>query len=216
MRRFVYSLTLTNGIVQALGMDAIQGSDLPAVAGLSPGSYTNPSVTVDAAGRIVSASNGPPQSLPAGFLAPYAGATLPPGWLACDGSAVSRTNYAALFAAVGTVWGAGDGLTTFNLPDLRSQVPVGAGQGPGGLSLRTLGETGGSEQVRLSFFNMPNMAFNIAVDTVTASGGTGWDSQSVMGGHNNGDHNLNANFVGTANPVATMPPFAVVQWLIKT
>lgn len=47
--------------------------------------------------------------------------TLPVGWVACDGSAVSRTTYAALFQAIGTAWGSGDGSTTFNLPDLRGR-----------------------------------------------------------------------------------------------
>ncbi|MGA2480021.1 MAG: phage tail protein [Spirochaetia bacterium] len=49
------------------------------------------------------------------------------GWLACNGQAVSRTLYAALFQAIGTIWGVGDGSTTFNLPDLQEAAPVGAG-----------------------------------------------------------------------------------------
>lgn len=58
---------------------------------------------------------------PPGVIAPYAAPSAPTGWLACDGAAVSRATYAALFAAIGTVWGAGDGATTFNLPDFRGQ-----------------------------------------------------------------------------------------------
>lgn len=53
--------------------------------------------------------------------------TPPSHCLACDGSAVSRTTYAALFAAIGTTWGAGDGSSTFNLPDLRNEWVQGAG-----------------------------------------------------------------------------------------
>jgi microcystin-dependent protein len=49
------------------------------------------------------------------------------GWLLCDGSAVSRTTYSALYAAIGTAYGTGDGSTSFNLPDLRGRVPVGVG-----------------------------------------------------------------------------------------
>lgn len=68
--------------------------------------------------------------LPAGIgPLPYAGSTIPGGWLECDGSAVSRTTYAALFAAIGTTWGVGDGSSTFNLPDLRGRTPIGAGTG---------------------------------------------------------------------------------------
>lgn len=54
-----------------------------------------------------------------------ASATAPDGWLICDGSAVSRTTYAALFGRISTAYGVGDGSTTFNLPDLRGRVPVG-------------------------------------------------------------------------------------------
>jgi microcystin-dependent protein len=65
--------------------------------------------------------------IPAGFFGDFAGTTAPAGWLACDGSAVSRTTYAALFSAIGTTWGAGDGSTTFNLPDRRGTFARGAG-----------------------------------------------------------------------------------------
>ena len=52
-----------------------------------------------------------------GFIAPFAGSTAPDGWLVCDGSAISRTRYADLFAVIGTTYGSGDGNTTFNLPN---------------------------------------------------------------------------------------------------
>lgn len=61
-----------------------------------------------------------------GAVVPYATAAAPEGYLLCDGSAVSRTTYAALFAAVGTIWGAGDGSTTFNLPEGRAEYLRGA------------------------------------------------------------------------------------------
>ena len=56
----------------------------------------------------------------------FAGSSVPSGWLKCDGTAVSRTTYAKLFAAVGTAWGAGDGSKTFNLPNLIDKVAWGA------------------------------------------------------------------------------------------
>jgi len=69
-----------------------------------------------------------------GNVAPFAGSIVPMGYLLCDGSAVSRTTYADLFAVVGTAWGIGDGSTTFNLPDLRGRfmrgVDAGAGNDP--------------------------------------------------------------------------------------
>lgn len=66
--------------------------------------------------------------------------TLPDGFLWCDGAAYSRTEYPELFAAIGTKYGAGDGSTTFNVPDLTERVPVGAGDG------YELGETSEAEQ----------------------------------------------------------------------
>ena len=64
---------------------------------------------------------------------------VPAGWLLCDGTAVSRTTYAALFAAIGTLWGAGDGVTTFNLPDARGQFLRGLDRGRGVDPGRTMG-----------------------------------------------------------------------------
>ena len=56
--------------------------------------------------------------LPVGIVQAFAGSSIPTGWLLCDGSAVSRTTYAALYAVIGTTYGAGNGSTTFNLPNL--------------------------------------------------------------------------------------------------
>lgn len=68
-----------------------------------------------------------PSAMPAGSILPYAGSLPPAGWLPCDGSVVSRTEFAALFAVVGTTFGAGDGSSTFQLPDLRGRSAVGRG-----------------------------------------------------------------------------------------
>jgi microcystin-dependent protein len=82
------------------------------------------------------------------------------GWLVCDGSAVSRSTYARLFAVIGTSFGAGDGSTTFNLPDLRGRVPVGSGTGTG-LTARTIGQTMGEETHTLTITEMPSHNHNI-------------------------------------------------------
>jgi microcystin-dependent protein len=65
--------------------------------------------------------------LPPGLILPYGGSTAPSGWLLCDGTAVSRTEYSELFASIGEAFGSGDGSTTFNLPDLRGMFLRGAG-----------------------------------------------------------------------------------------
>lgn len=64
---------------------------------------------------------------PSGVIIQFAGTTAPTGYLTCDGSAVNRTTYPNLFAAIGTTWGAGNGTTTFNIPDLRGYFLRGSG-----------------------------------------------------------------------------------------
>lgn len=79
--------------------------------------------------------------VPVATIAPYAGATAPTGWLLCDGSQVSRVTYKGLYEIITTTYGAGDGSTTFNLPDLRQRFPLGkAASGTGAV----LGSTGGA------------------------------------------------------------------------
>ena len=105
-------------------------------------------------------------SIPSGSMQMYAGSVTqsassgvvttnaPSGWLLCNGDIVSRTTYSALFTAIGTTYGAGDGSTTFALPDMRSRVPVGVGQASG-LSNRTLGGTVGEENTTIGSTNLP-------------------------------------------------------------
>ena len=86
---------------------------------------------------------------PAGIIMPFAGTVAPENYLFCDGSAVSRTTYATLFGVIGTTFGAGDGSSTFNLPDLSGRVPLGVSQA------HALGSTGGSETVTLTESELP-------------------------------------------------------------
>jgi microcystin-dependent protein len=98
-------------------------------------------------------------STPVGALMNYAGATAPPHWLMCNGQLVSRTTYALLFAVIGTTYGAGDGLATFGLPDLRGRTMAGLDNMGGaaaagrmtansGTPGTTLGGVGGNEMLQ--------------------------------------------------------------------
>ena len=101
---------------------------------------------------------------PAGVVLPYAGSASPNGWLLCHGQAINRTAYPELFAAIGATYGAGDGATTFNLPDMRGRVAGGrddmggaaAGRLTVGISGATLGSVGGSQQHQLAATEMPS------------------------------------------------------------
>lgn len=88
-------------------------------------------------------------NLPVGTIVAFGADTVPTGWLNCDGSAVSRTVYADLFAICGVVFGAGNGSTTFNLPDLRGRAGIGVGQGSG-LTNRVIAAKSGAEGHPLS------------------------------------------------------------------
>jgi microcystin-dependent protein len=95
----------------------------------------------------------------------YAGSTAPTGWLLAYGQEISRTTYADLFAVLSTTYGAGDGSTTFALPDMRGRVPAGLDNMGGSAASRltatvlsaanTLGATGGTQTHTLTEAQMP-------------------------------------------------------------
>jgi hypothetical protein len=84
-----------------------------------------------------------PDATPTGAFVPFAGTAAPVGYLLAFGQAISRTNYAGLFAVCGTTYGAGDGSTTFNLPDLRGRVAAGKDD-MGGVNANRLSNSGGT------------------------------------------------------------------------
>jgi microcystin-dependent protein len=87
-----------------------------------------------------------------GTIHQYAGPNPPPGYLMCDGAAISRTTYAALFSAIGTYWGAGDNVNTFNVPNFINRVTVGYGAG----AFWGFATTGGEVNHTLNVNEMPN------------------------------------------------------------
>lgn len=94
----------------------------------SPANYGNAAVGSLAVNSIQNDPDSTPALLlPAGSIIGWGASTPPSGWLSCDGAAVSRTTYASLFAAIGTSFGAGDGSTTFDLPDYEDKLVMGSG-----------------------------------------------------------------------------------------
>ena len=146
--------------------------------------------------------------LSAGMILGYGGSSAPTGWLLCDGSAVSRTTYATLFGIISTTFGAGDGSTTFNVPDLRGRVPVGKNSG----TFSTLGATGGEETHVLTTTEMPshNHTFGCANqgggDFTYTSNSTGGPRGSIQG----------TSSVGGGAAHNNLQPYLVVNYIIKT
>jgi len=106
-------------------------------------------------------------AVPTGTILDFAGTIAPVGYLICDGTAVSRAAFMNLFNVIGTTWGAGDGTSTFNVPDLRRRVTVGSG-GTGSVTLGSaVGQTGGVESVLLTAnqSGLRSHAHNFAVTT---------------------------------------------------
>jgi len=113
---------------------------------------------------------------PSGAISMFAGGAAPSGWFLCNGAAVSRTTYADLFAVVGSTYGAGDGSTTFNVPDFRDRVPVGAG------SSYSLNQAIGAltDSITLSSANLPTHVHSIEHNH--GSQYTGYDGEHNHGG----------------------------------
>jgi microcystin-dependent protein len=151
-----------------------------------------------------------------GMMIDYGSTTPPAGWLVCDGSAVSRTTYANLFATISTIWGVGDGSTTFNLPNLKGSVSVGSG----GLTTtqfsgNTVGYMGGEYkhtllETELAAHNHPGSILDV---TTTGLGGSG---QSVTLVHGGSTATLTITSDGNNTPFNVMQPGAVVLKIIKT
>jgi microcystin-dependent protein len=113
-----------------------------------------------------------PQFLPpSGSILPYGGTTAPTGYILAQGQAVSRTgSTATLFSVMGITFGGGDGVTTFNVPDLRGRVPAGVDGGVGRLPGYVLGTAGGQQTNGIAVANMPNVTIPIT-GTASVSGG---------------------------------------------
>jgi microcystin-dependent protein len=143
-----------------------------------------------------------------GEIKMWGGSTAPSGYFDCDGSAISRTTYSALFNVIGTNHGVGDGSTTFNLPDLRSKSPIGAGQGSG-LSNRTLGQSGGAESVALSGGEMPSHNHNFHRVFDIGAGDSGVLAANGTGGA------FFTSSSGSGQAHENMMPYYVVKFIIK-
>lgn len=169
-------------------------------------------------------------TVPIGTVIDWAGtsASVPATYLECNGQAVSRTTYASLFATLSTTWGAGDGSTTFNVPDLRRRTTVGAGGTSTATLLNSVGSVGGSETHVLSA-NEGKCEFDL--DATFVAAGSPLPANTFVAGmqlRNRGNIDFNVSPFAPAGTTQTgtigsspsdphnnMQPSAVVRKIIK-
>jgi len=187
-------------------------------------------MTTDGAGTL---SFAPVVSFLSGMIIPYAGTSAPTGWLFCYGQAINRTSYAALFAALGTTYGPGDGSTTFNLPGLRGRTIAGKDNmggtsadrltdQSGGLNGDVLGDTGGAETHQLTVAELAAHAHNsrVPVDRVQEGydNGVSWggDHDSSSGNSHSPQTRQLVGNTGGDTPHNNVQPTIILNYIIKT
>lgn len=150
-------------------------------------------------------------TFPIGAISPYAGSIAPTNWLICDGSAISRTTYADLFNAIGTTYGAGDGSTTFNLPDLQGRVAVGKDTTQN--EFDTLGETGGEKTHTLTIDEMPSHKHDMRVRQNASSFSDGYPAGGNTYEYSESDYPIENT--GGGQPHNNLQPYITLNYIIK-
>jgi len=171
--------------------------------------------------------------VPSGGIVIWSGAAnnIPSGWILCDGSAVSRSTYADLFAIVGTIHGSGNGSTTFNLPDLRGKFVVGYSNTDNDYDV---GDTGGNKQQTLAINQMPSHnhgvtdsghthnllynhgAFGGTSGAVTPRSGNTPVTPGISGRISTQTTGISINNTGGNTPVDVRPPYYALCYIMKT
>jgi len=173
------------------------------------------------------------EGIPTATIVPWSDSSVPSGFLECNGAAVSRSTYSALFAIIGTTYGAGDGATTFNVPDLQDNVPIGKS------GTKALASTGGANTVT-STGNIGGSTANATLTTAQLASHSHPGGRGSGGRHQNApapgpsfyqpgggpgntgnqgsgtghSHNMSATFSGDATSV--VQPYLAVIYIIKT
>ena len=161
---------------------------------------------------------------PVGSISLYSAATAPSGWLLCRGQAVSRSTYNDLFSVIGTTYGSGNGSTTFNLPNLQGNVPVGLNSSDA--SFDSLGEKGGEKTHTLNVAEMPGHRHKLFANEdsgaifyeypdIAVQGHVGGENNYVMASSDHGAIWGNSSETGSGYAHNNIQPYIVLNYIIK-
>lgn len=139
---------------------------------------------------------------------PYSSITLPIGYLLCDGSEVSRTEYSTLFEIIGTSYGEGDGTNTFNLPNIKGKVAIGLDSEDEDFSV--LGKTGGEKEHKLTVDEMPKHRHTVSL--LSSGSGT---YKNLYSGIDGTPYATSSSYAGGDIPHNNLQPYTVVNYIIK-
>ena len=176
------------------------------------------------------------EGIPTATIVPWSSASVPSGFLECNGTAVSRSTYSALFAIISTTYGAGDGSTTFNTPNLADNVPVGKSNnkslastgGANTVTVTAAGNVGGSTaNATLSTSQLASHSHSIPTTSqlnnpggpyaITRGLTPGTALTSAVSGSGSGhSHNMSATFTGDAANPSVLQPYLTLIYIIKT
>lgn len=234
----------TNGGVCTLNVDGLGAKPLRSAPGLEIGA----GVLIQGTPYVVTYNNsdaafylqgfvGNPFNTPIGGLMPYAGSTAPnSNFSLAYGAAISRTTYATLFALIGTTYGAGDGVTTFTIPDLRGRTIFGLDNMGGstasrvtssgsGISGTTLGAAGGFESNTLTAGNIPSLAINATLNPADLYQRRGGGAVGVSSGGGvsvypvsslqDTSPTISGTVGGAPASYGAMPPALILTWIIR-
>ena len=172
------------------------------------------------------------EGIPTGTITSWSDSSIPSGFLECNGATVSRSTYASLFAVIGTTYGAGDGSSTFTIPDLQDNVPVGKSNNKalassgGANTVTATGNVAGStanaslSTSQLASHNHGNnkkrgTAYSGSAVSASLGGNTSFNLDLTNTGSGSGhSHNMSANFAGDATSV--LQPYLTIIYIIKT
>jgi microcystin-dependent protein len=207
------SANLATAVTDETGTGALVFSGSPTFTGtpLAPTAAAGTNTTQIATTAFV-LSNG----APTGGLIMWGTSTAPTGWLLCDGAAVSRTTYAALFAIVGSTFGVGDGSTTFNIPNYVNRFPIGVG------STAALAATGGTNDavVVSHTHTLTDPGHSHVANFVRNAGGafssTSGSNLTNVASTNDAFTGITIATAGVSGTNQNLPPYLGINFIIKT